>query len=124
MLRPTLRDGPAQAPLLIASMIPGPPPLITEKPEFHRRSAMSAASRICLQTAGAGTRGRFNCELRLFMADFRHCDLSGERRRRRGSAFTVVSGGTYTSCTALTETLFWNKTVEPHVQAAKAPGIS
>ena len=45
MLSPTLGLVPAKAPLLAASMMPGPPPEMTEKPASERRRAMSSASR-------------------------------------------------------------------------------
>jgi hypothetical protein len=44
MLSPTLEEGPANAPLFTASMIPGPPPEITENPASDRRRPMSSAT--------------------------------------------------------------------------------
>src|SRR5688500_1315389 len=44
MLRPTARPPPSNAPLLVASMMPGPPPLTTEKPASESRRAVSSAS--------------------------------------------------------------------------------
>jgi len=45
MLRPTLGLAPSNAPLFTASMIPGPPPEITENPASESRRAMSSATR-------------------------------------------------------------------------------
>src|SRR3954463_7631008 len=44
MLRPTARPLPSNAPLLVASMRPGPPPLTTEKPASESSRAVSSAS--------------------------------------------------------------------------------
>ena len=44
MFRPTDGDLPSNAPLLAASMMPGPPPEITAKPASDRRRAISSAS--------------------------------------------------------------------------------
>ncbi|MNY41674.1 hypothetical protein D3C86_1765060 [compost metagenome] len=41
MFRPTLADLPACAPLLAASMMPGPPPEITAKPASENSRAIS-----------------------------------------------------------------------------------
>src|SRR5688572_19305384 len=44
MLRPTASPLPSKAPLLVASIRPGPPPLTTEKPASDSRRAVSSAS--------------------------------------------------------------------------------
>src|ERR1041384_7797765 len=44
MLRPTASPLPSNAPLLVASMRPGPPPLTTENPASESRRAVSSAS--------------------------------------------------------------------------------
>src|SRR5688572_8961480 len=44
MLRPTASPLPSKAPLLVASIRPGPPPLTTEKPASERSRAVSSAS--------------------------------------------------------------------------------
>ena len=45
MFKPTLGEAPSKAPLFTASMMPGPPPEITEKPASDKRLAMSSATR-------------------------------------------------------------------------------
>jgi hypothetical protein len=55
MFRPTDGDLPKKAPLLAASMIPGPPPEMTEKPESESRRAVCSAN---CNTANPGGRGR------------------------------------------------------------------
>jgi hypothetical protein len=43
-LSPTEGDSPKKAPLLAASMMPGPPPEITENPELDSSLAISSVS--------------------------------------------------------------------------------